>query len=80
MSIFKTDWEFISDTKYNNIRDSNFNVIYSNVDDYPTAKKIYRSREMYHVMEKLLTSYKAGVSIESVLQEIETLKKEIDKI
>lgn len=79
MSFFKQDWEFISDTKYNNIRDSNFTIIYSNVDDYSTAKMIYRSREMYDLMEKLLLSRKAGEPLEPILEQMQELKNEIDK-
>lgn len=79
MSVFKTDWQFISDHKYNNIRDDQFTIIYSNEDDYSTARKIYRCREMYSLMAKLLLSRKAGEPLDPVLDEMEELKKEIDK-
>jgi hypothetical protein len=80
MSALKNDWQLFSDKKYNIIRDNEFTIISSDVADYHTAKKILRCREMYELIEKLLFSKIAGEPIEPILNEIEQLKFEIDKI
>ena len=80
MNFLKQDWKLYSDKKFNVIRDDEFTIISSDVADYHTAKKILRCREMYELMEKLLISKLAGESLEPILNEIEQLKLEIDKL
>lgn len=79
MILLKTDWQFISDKRYNNIRDDSFSIIYSNEGDYHTARKVFRCREMYELMELLLILESKGEDISSVLSDIKNLKREIDK-
>jgi hypothetical protein len=79
MLLLKTDWQLFSDKKFNIIRDNEFTIISSDVQDFHTAKKILRCREMYELIEQLLKIKHAGQTEESILKEIEILKLEIDK-